>query len=251
LTLRLHRVWMFFCLSLWQVLGMAAQVQVAVASNFAAPMKLIAQDFERDTGHKVIVSLGATGQFYAQIKHAAPYEALLAADEDTPAKLEAEGMTLMGSRFTYATGRLVLWSKRPGLVDPQGHVLRTASFDRLAMAHPKLAPYGAAALDTLKALGLAESLSPKIVQGANIAQTHQFVASGNADLGFVALSQVIQNGRISEGSGWIVPTTLHRPLQQVAVRLPAGRDNPAATALWSYLKSERAKALIRSFGYEI
>ena len=231
--------------------AMAAQVQVAVAANFAAPMKLIAQAFERDTGHKAVLSFGATGQFYAQIKNAAPFEALLAADDRTPAQLESEGLTVPGSRFSYATGRLVLWSRRPDGVDPQGQVLKTGAFARLAIANPKLSPYGAAAAQTLSTLGLSDAWAGKIVEGANVAQTYQFVASGNAELGFVALSQVTQDGKLTQGSAWRVPTSMHQPLIQSAVLLKSSLGNPAATALWAYLKSEQARGIIRSFGYDL
>lgn len=238
-------------LSLWPAHAWAAQVQVAVAANFAAPMKSIAQAFERDTGHKAVLSFGATGQFYAQIKNAAPFEALLAADDRTPAQLESDGLTVSGSRFTYATGRLVLWSKRPDAVDAQGQVLRTKSLQRLAMANPKLSPYGAAASQTLSALGLRDAWAGKIVEGANVAQAYQFVASGNAELGFVALSQVTQDGKLTQGSAWRVPATMHQPLIQSAVLLKPSLGNPAATALWAYLKSEQARGIIRSFGYDL
>ncbi|MFO1192306.1 MAG: molybdate ABC transporter substrate-binding protein [Rhodoferax sp.] len=228
----------------------AAEVQVAVAANFTAPMKQIAQDFEADTGHKASLAFGATGQFYAQIRNGAPFGVLLAADDETPQKLEKEGVGMAGTRFTYATGRLVLWSKKPGLVDAQGEVLRTGTFDKIAVANPKLAPYGAAALEALDKLGLRERLAPRFVEGANIAQTYQFVASENAALGFIALSQVFENGRIKEGSTWIVPATLHAPIRQDAVLLTSARDNPAAIALLQYLRGDKARAVIRAYGYE-
>ena len=229
----------------------AAQVHVAVAANFTAPMQKIAQVFEQDTGHKAILSFGATGNFYAQIKNGAPFEVLLAADAATPLKLEAEDMTVRGQRFTYATGKLVLWSKRPDFVDAQGAVLRTATFERIAIANPKLAPYGAAAMEVLTQMGLVAQLQPKMVEGQNIAQTFQFVASENAPLGFVALSQVFLNGRLTQGSGWIVPDNLHSPIRQDAVLLTKGKDNAAAVALLAFLKGEKAGAIIRSFGYAL
>lgn len=228
----------------------AAEVQVAVAANFTAPMKLVAQDFERDSGHKATLAFGATGQFYAQIRNGAPFAVLLAADDETPHRLEKEGFGIAGTRFTYATGRLVLWSRRPSYVDAQGEVLRSAPFNRIAIANPKLAPYGAAAMETLEKLGLRERILPKVVEGSNITQTFQFVASENAPLGFVALSQVFENGRIKEGSGWVVPTGMHALIRQDAVLLNPGKDNPAALALLKYLQTEKARALIRSFGYE-
>ena len=229
---------------------LAAEVPVAVAANFSAPMKIIARDFERETGHKATLAFGATGQFYAQIRNGAPFAILLAADDATPIKLEKEGLGVIGSRFTYATGKLVLWSKKPGLVDAQADVLRNSPFDKIAIANPKLSPYGAAAMETLDAMGLRERIRPKIVEGSNIAQTFQFVASENAALGFVALSQVVENGTIKEGSAWIVPASMHAPIKQDAVLLSAGRDIPAAAALLKYLQGDKAKAVIRSFGYE-
>lgn len=227
----------------------AAEVQVAVAANFTAPMQQIAVEFERDTGHKARLAFGATGKFYAQIRNGAPFELFLAADDTTPAKLEEEGATLAGSRFTYAIGRLVLWSAKPGVVDDKGEVLRRGAFAHLAVANPKTAPYGAAAQEVLRKLGLADALAAKLVTGENIAQTHQFVASGNAELGFVALSQVWADGRLTGGSAWPVPAELHAPLRQDAVILAKGRDKPAARALADYLRGAKAAAIIQSYGY--
>ena len=229
----------------------AAEVNVAVAANFTTPMQKLAAAFAQDTGHTAILSFGATGKFYAQIKNGAPFQILLAADEETPARLESENATVTGTRFTYATGRLVLWSKQLGLVDNQGDILRQGRFDHLAIADPKLAPYGAAALETLNQLGLLQALQSKVVQGENIGQAYQFVYTGNAALGFVALSQVMLDGKIREGSVWVVPANLHKPIRQDAVLLSNGKDNPAAIALLAYLKTDKARAIIRSFGYEV
>ena len=229
----------------------AGDVQVAVAANFTAPAKLLAAEFEKESGHRAQLAFGGTGKFYAQIRNGAPFEVLLAADDETPARLEKEGIAVAGSRYTYATGRLALWSARPGHVDDKGEVLKKAGFRHLAIANPKLAPYGAAAVEALTALGRLDAVQAKFVQGENIAQTHQFVASGNAELGFVALSQVMKDGRISEGSAWIVPTDLHRPIRQDAVLLNKGRGRPAAEAWLGFLKSDKAQAIIRSFGYEV
>lgn len=229
---------------------LAGDVQVAVAANFTAPMKLIAADFGKDTGHTAVLSFGATGKFYAQIRNGAPFEVLLAADDETPKRLEQEGATVRGSRFTYATGRLVLWSVQPGLVDAQGDVLKKGSFGKIAMAAPKLAPYGAAAVETMNKLGLGAALEPKLVTGESIGQAFSFVATGNAELGFVALSQVYEDGKIKSGSAWIVPDTLHSPIRQDAVLLARGKENPAAMALLAFLKTDKAKAVIRSFGYQ-
>jgi molybdate transport system substrate-binding protein len=227
----------------------AAEVQVAVAANFTAPMQKIAADFEKATGHKAQLAFGATGKFYAQIKNGAPFEVLLAADDETPAKLEKEGMAVAGTRFTYSIGQLALWSAKPGYVDDKGEVLKQGAFDHLAIANPKLAPYGAAAVETLTKLGLLGSIEPRFVQGENIAQTFQFISTGNAELGFVALSQVVENGKLKSGSAWVVPASLHAPIRQDAVVLAKGKDNPAAAALMKYLKSDPARAVIKSYGY--
>lgn len=229
----------------------AAQVQVAVAANFTAPMQKIALAFEQDTGHRATLAFGSTGKFYAQIRNGAPFQLLLAADDSTPARLVAEGLGLAASRFTYATGKLVLWSPQPGLVDAQGAVLKAGGFERLALADPKLAPYGAAALQVLTGLGLLPALAPKLVQGESIAQTYQFVATGNAALGFVALSQVYVDGRIGQGSAWIVPVHLHEPIRQDALLLNSGKDNVAAVALLRYLRGDKARAIIRAYGYDV
>jgi molybdate transport system substrate-binding protein len=241
---------LFFALLCCATLVQAGEVPVAVAANFAAPAKQIAADFEKETGHKAILVFGATGKFYAQIRNGAPFEVLLAADDETPARLEKEGAAVAGTRFTYAIGRLVLWSGRPGLVDDKGEVLKKGDFAHLAIANPKLAPYGAAAVEALTALKLLDAVQARLVQAENIAQAHQFVATGNADLGFVALSQVIRDGKVAEGSAWIVPANLHQPIRQDAVLLDKGKGKPAAEAWLKYLKSDRARAVIRGFGYE-
>jgi molybdate transport system substrate-binding protein len=230
---------------------LAAEVHVAVAANFTAPMKVIAQDFARESGHKVTLAFGATGQFYAQIRNGAPFSILLSADDETPIKLEKEALAVAGSRFTYATGRLVLWSKKPGRVDAHAEVLRSGQFAKIALANPKLSPYGAAAMDTLEKMGLRERIAPQIVEGANITQTFQFVSSENAQLGFIALSQVYENGKIKEGSAWVVPSSMHAPIKQDAILLNPGKGHAAAAALLKYLQSDQAKAVIRSFGYTL
>jgi molybdate transport system substrate-binding protein len=232
-------------------LASADEVQVAVAANFTAPMKAIAADFEKDTGHKLLLAFGSTGKFYAQIKNGAPFKVFLAADDATPAKLEKEGMTVPGSRFTYAIGSLVLWSAKPDFVDAKGEVLRKGQFEHLALASPKLAPYGEAAMEVMEKMGLAASLAPKFVLGENIAQTQQFVVTGNAELGFLALSQVMKDGKIASGSAWIVPGNMHTPIRQDAVILAAGKGNAAAEALMKYLKSAKAAAIIKAYGYAL
>jgi len=239
---------LLLCLPL---IASADDVRVAVAANFTAPMQRIAAAFARDTGHRAVLAFGATGKFYAQIHNGAPFDVLLSADDSTPLRLEHDGIGMAGSRFTYAIGTLVLWSPREGYVDPQGKVLTGGDFRHLAVANPKTAPYGAAAMATLDRLGLREKLRPRFVQGENIAQTHQFVASGNAELGFVALSQVIEDGRIGNGSGWVVPADQHMPILQDALLLRHGEGNPAARALLEYLRGETAKALIREYGYAV
>jgi len=229
----------------------ADQVNVAVASNFSAPMNAIAAEFARDTGHKASLSFGSSGKFYAQIRNGAPFQMFFSADDEAPAKLEREGLTVPGSRFNYAIGTLVLWSAKPGLVDAKGEILKSGQFNKLALANPRLAPYGAAAVETLTALGLLAAIEAKFVFGENIAQTWQFASTGNADLGFVALSQVMKDGKVSAGSAWIVPAKLHPPIRQDAVILASGKGNVAAEALAKYLKSDKAKTMIRSYGYEI
>ncbi len=229
----------------------AADVQVAVAANFTAPLQAIAADFEKATGHKVVAAYGATGQFYAQIKNGAPFEVLLAADDTTPAKLESEGESVPGSRFTYAIGALTLWSAQEGYVDEQGEVLKSDRFRHLAIANPKTAPYGLAATQVLDKLGLLQTVAPRLVEGQNITQVLQFVSSGNAELGFVALSQVYKDGKLTRGSAWRVPAELHEPIRQDALILDKGKDNPVAKALVDYLKGEQATAVIRSYGYQL
>lgn len=238
-------------LTLMPAIACAEEVQIAVAANFAAPLKQLAADFEKDTGHKLVAAFGSTGKFYTQIKSGAPFEVLLAADDETPARLEKEGDGVAGSRFTYAVGRLVLWSRQAGYVDDQGNVLKKNAFGHLALPNPKLAPYGAAALELLKALGVHDAVQPKFVVAENLTQVQQFVATGNAELGFVALSQMLKEGKIAEGSGWIVPQKFYTPIRQDAVLLTKGKGKPAAEALLAYLKGDKAKAAIRGYGYDL
>ncbi|MDI1260818.1 molybdate ABC transporter substrate-binding protein [Aquabacterium sp.] len=236
-------------LSLMGCSAQADQVQVAVAANFVGPFQKIAADFAADTGHTAVAITGSTGKFYAQIKSGAPFEVLLAADNETPKKLEDEGLAVKGQHFTYAKGTLVLWSAKPGFVDKQGQVLSKGGFKHLALANPKLAPYGAAAEQALKALGLYDSLLPKFVQGDSIAQTYQFIATGNAELGFVALSQVAPPDKPTVGSWWVVPAKLYDPLLQDATVLKKGEGKPAAAALMTYLRGDKAQAVIKAYGY--
>ncbi|MDR6924089.1 molybdate ABC transporter substrate-binding protein [Pseudomonas sp. BE134] len=229
----------------------ADEVQVAVAANFTAPIQAIAADFEKDTGHKLVAAYGATGQFYTQIKNGAPFEVFLAADDTTPQKLEAEGDTVKGSRFTYAIGTLALWSAKDDYVDAKGKVLSDNQFQHLAIANPKTAPYGLAATQVLAKLGLTDKVKAKIVEGQNITQAYQFVSTGNAELGFVALSQILKDGKVIGGSAWIVPADMHDLIKQDAVVLNKGKDNPAAQALVDYLKGPKAAAVIKSYGYQL
>lgn len=231
--------------------AMAAEVNVAVAANFTAPMKQIVAEFEKETGHKVVLSFGASGKFYAQIKNGAPFQLLLSADDEKPIQLVKDGLGVAGSRFTYAIGTLVLWSPKTGFVDAKGDLLAKGHYNKLAIANPKLAPYGVAAMEVLTKQGLLTAVTPKFVQGENISQTFQFVSSGNAELGFIALSQVMKDGKIASGSAWIVPGRLHTPIRQDAVLLTSGKDNDAARALLGYLKSDKAKKIIRTYGYEV
>jgi len=229
----------------------AETAQVAVAANFAVPMQKIAAAFERDTGHKALLSFGATGKFYAQVRNGAPFAVLLAADDETPARLVKDGLAVPGSAFTYAMGQLVLWSSDRTLVDSQGAVLNASLNGKLALADPKLAPYGAAAQEVMRQLGVWPLWQNKLVQGESIGQAFQFVNTENVPLGFVALSQIWLDGRVSEGSAWVVPANLHPPLQHDAVLLRPGQDNPAALALLRYLQSDTAKAIIRRHGYAL
>ena len=229
----------------------AAEVLVAVAANFMQPMKQIAQAFAKDRGHQAQLSFGASGQLMAQIQHGAPYHVLLSADAAIPAQLVQKGLAVPHTSFTYAVGQLVLWSADPKVVDGQGDVLRKGSFQRIARANPKLAPYGAATMQVVERMGLGAALEKKWVQGENINQTHQFVASGNADLGFVALSQVGAAASQPTGSLWLVPSHWHDPILQNAVLLTKGKDNAAAIALMAFLKTPAARDIIRQAGYRL
>jgi molybdate transport system substrate-binding protein len=229
----------------------AEEVSVAVAANFSAPMQKIAVEFEKATGHKAQLVSGSTGKFYAQIKSGAPFQLLLAADDETPAKLVKEGDGVPGSQFTYAVGKLVLWSPTPGFVDDKGEVLKAGKFAHLSLANPKLAPYGFAATETLKALGLADALQPRLVIGESITQAQQFVVSGNAELGFIAFSQIHKDGKLIDGSYWLVPAKHYTPIRQDAVVLAKGKGSAAVEALAGFLKSDKARAIIKSYGYEL
>ena len=227
------------------------QLSVAVASNFTATMRQLGAEFEKESGHNLNVSYGSSGKFYAQIIHGAPFQVFLSADQTKPEALITVGFVAPENRVTYAVGALALWSSKSGLVDGNGEILRSGSFDKLALANPLLAPYGAAALDVLRYLSIEESTRRSWVKGENIAQTYQFVSTGNADLGFVALSQIMDNGELKSGSAWIVPPELYRAIKQDAVLLKTAKDSAAAKEFMAFLISEKAKTIIRSFGYGV
>ncbi|MEA3276911.1 MAG: molybdate ABC transporter substrate-binding protein [Pseudomonadota bacterium] len=227
--------------------GWADEIRVAVASNFGEAIKEIAQRFEVQTGHEVVLVIGSTGKQYAQIKNGAPFDAFFAADARRPELLEDEGAALAGSRFTYARGRILLWSPRQGYVDPEGQVLEEGGFRHLAIANPRLAPYGKAAQQVLENRGLWDGLQGRMVRGENIGQTFQFVKSGNAELGLVAYSQVKRPGHALEGSYWEVPQSLYSPIEQQAVLL---KDNAAARGFLDFVRGDEAGEIIRGYGYD-
>lgn len=227
----------------------AGEVNAAVAANFTAPAQQIAELFQKETGHTVKFSFGSSGKFYSQIQNGAPFDVFLAADEKNPKLLEEEGLAVKDSRFVYAMGKLVLWSAKPGFVDDKGAVLGKGSYEKIAYADPKLAPYGLAAQETLQALKLWDKVQGKLVTGESITQTYQFAASGNAELAFIALSQITKDGKVSEGSYWVVPGDMYNPIKQSAVQLSAAKDKAAAQAFLKFLKGGKAQAIIRSFGY--
>lgn len=242
---------------LWFLLGgvitnqaLADQVHVAVAANFTGAMKSVVKQFEADTEHDVLLSFGSSGKILAQIQNGAPFEVFLSADQAKPEKLEQEGFVVAGSRFTYAIGALALWSSLPDFVENDYARLTSGDFNKLSLANPKLAPYGLAATQVLEALDLTEVTKEKWVQGENIAQTYQFVATGNANLGFVALSQIMSPGHATQGSSWVVPRELYSPIRQDAVLLKKGQDNLAARDLMVFLQSDKARKIIHSYGYQ-
>ncbi|MDD4915480.1 MAG: molybdate ABC transporter substrate-binding protein [Methylococcales bacterium] len=245
----LNRLLLITTLLAISAIAQAGSTVVAVAANFTKPMNEIAAEFEKASGHSAKLSFGSSGKFVAQLENGAPFDVFLSADDKNPAKLEQSDLAVAGSRFTYALGKLVLWSAMEGYVDSEGQILNKGGFKHLALADPKLAPYGAAAMDLLANLKLLDKLRPLFVQGENIAQTYEFVSTGNAELGFVALSQVLEDGKISRGSAWIVPESLYNPIRQDAILLKSGAENPAAVALLEFLKSPPALAIIKKYGY--
>jgi molybdate transport system substrate-binding protein len=230
----------------WGGAANAADASVAVAANFTAPAKEIAAKYKELTGYAVDLSFGASGQFYTQISQGAPFDIFLSADNERTEKAIKEGFAVPGSAFTYAVGKLVLWSADPALIDKDGAVLKKGTFTHLSLANPKAAPYGAAAVETLNALGLYKSVESKIVTGENIGQTFQFIVSKNAELGFVAYSQVIN---VKGGSQWVVPEKLYSPIVQDAVLLKHGENNTVAKGFYKFLKGKQATDIIKRYGY--
>jgi molybdate transport system substrate-binding protein len=228
----------------------AEQALVAVAANFVPPFREIALEFEKSTGHQLQVAGGSSGNFYSQIKNGAPFDVFFSADMERPKLLEDEGFGVKGTRLTYAVGRLVLWSPNADLVKG-GETLRFKQYKRLAIANPKTAPYGLAAMQAMQKLEIWESLQPQIVMGENLGQTMGFIESGNAQLGFVALSQVMDPKIKGKGSHWNVPTNLHEPIKQDVILLTKGKDNPAAKALMEFMSGPQAKGVIERYGYEL
>lgn len=230
----------------------AAEVLVAVAANFTAPMQKISAEFEKDTGHKAVLAFGTVGKFYSEMKTGAPFEVLVSSDRETPDALVRDGLALGDARFTFAIGKLALWSASPEMVDSKGEILLSGSFLHLALANPKLAVYGAAGLSVMKKLGVWEAIEPRVVTAENITQAYQFVASGAAELGFVAFSQIVgPDGRITKGSVWMPPSDLYPRLAHDVILLAPGRDSAAAKALVDYLRSNKARAVILSYGYDL
>ncbi|MBD3609479.1 MAG: molybdate ABC transporter substrate-binding protein [Gammaproteobacteria bacterium] len=224
---------------------MAGEARIAVASNFSDAMRELAKSYQAHTGNTVTLIFGSTGKHFAQVVHGAPFDAFFAADIKRPRLLEQQGYTVPSSRFTYAIGQIVLWSPKQKLVDNQGQILKSDNFRYLAIANPKLAPYGKAGQQVLQSHQLWRKLQGQLVRGENIGQTYQFVKSGNAELGFVAYSQIIKH---SGGSYWRVPQSLYNPIQQQAVLL---KDNPVAADFLLYVKSDAGQQIIRDFGYEV
>lgn len=249
--MKLFKRMLLMTLLLTATVVQAGEVKVAVASNFYKPMLQLAKEFEQATGNSVVLSAGSTGSLYAQIKNGAPFEVFLAADQQRPQALESDKLAIDGSRFTYAQGRLAFWSTKFDFKTKQDFIDAISQVDHIAIANPKNAPYGAATIDSMKKLGVYGKAQPKIVEGHNIGQTYQYVSSKTVACGFVALSQVYQNGKITAGSAWLVPSSLHRVLKQDVVLLNQGESNAVAQSLLEFLQSESAKQTIRSFGYEI
>jgi len=230
--------------------ALAEQALVAVAANFVPPFREVAMEFEKVTGHTLQVASGSSGAFFTQIKNGAPFDVFFSADNERPKLLEEEGLGVKGSRFTYAIGRLVLWSPDPSLVKGED-TLRSEKFKHLAIADPKTAPYGVAAKQAMQKLEVWESIQSRLVLGESLGQTMSFVESGNAELGFLALSQIMDPKIKGKGGRWDVPVNLHEPIQQDVVLLTKGKDNAAAKALMEFVGGQQAKAIIERYGYEL
>lgn len=237
-------------LSLTAGFARAGEATIAVASNFSSTMTAILIEFEQATGHKIKMATGASGKLYAQIENGAPFQAFFSADQVTATALSKNGLALAESQFTYAIGQLVLWSATPGLVDDQGMILRQDSNKKIALANAKVAPYGMAAVNTLQNLNIERQTKHRLVQGENIAQTYQFVATGNAELGFVALSQLSDKNHKVRGSFWIIPKHLYKPIRQDAVILIGGENSEAIEELMQFFKGKKARTIIQAYGYK-
>lgn len=230
----------------------AEKTLVATATNFAEVMERLVPAFETETGHEIVVVTGSSGKLFAQIRNGAPFDVFLSADQERPRRLDEAGLTVDGSRFTYAIGRLVLWSADPERIGHDGAAtLRAGGFRRLAMANPALAPYGAAARETLEALGLLAALEDRIVLGENVGQAHAMVRTGNAELGFVALSSLLSPRNEPGGSCWEVPRELYSPARQDAVLLRRAAGSPVAVAFLEWLRGDEARGVIERFGYDV
>ena len=229
----------------------AGEIRVAVSSNFAVTMERLTPLFQKESGHTLKISSGASGKLYAQIKGGAQFDVFLSADEETPKRLLQEGLAVGGSRFVYATGRLVLWSAQPDLVDDKGAVLNKGNFNMLAIANPSYSPYGVAAKETLTKLTMWNSIQRKLDRSDDVIQTYQLAATERDDLAFIALSQVMREGNVTTGSWWLVPAEMHNPIRQSAVLLSGAKDQVAAKAFLAFLKSEKARVVMRGFGYDM
>ncbi len=251
LKLTLLSIWsIFISVPIFSSKAWSNEIHVAVASNFYNPLREIATQFEKETNHQIKVIAGSTGKLYAQIMHGAPFDIFLAADQKRPMMLEKNGNAISGTRFTYAVGKITLWSVFPNAISKNGKsTLRANNFSHIAIANPRTAPYGKAAIQTMQNLGLWKKIQPKVVQGENIGQTFQFVASQNAKLGFVALSQILDPKNKFKGEKWDVPEKLYDPINQDAVILKKGGNNSAVKTLSKYLKSKKAKLIIQKYGY--
>jgi len=227
---------------------LAENIKIAVASNFSAPIQELVSEFEKNSEHKVSIALGSSGKFYAQISNGAPFQLFFSADQAKPIALENNGLAVSGSRFTYAIGALALWSAKKGFLTSKSFDFKSDNY-KLALANPKLAPYGKAAIEALKSIGMKEASEKNWVMGENIAQTYQFVHSQNADMGFVAVSQIMQNGKMTKGSAWFVSAQSHQPIRQDVILLKHGKGSKTAQAFLDFVRSETAQNMIRSYGY--